>query len=364
MASPRSSSRIAMPPGFLERARMATTAITAANRDLPEWLGGDESEPPVRSRDRSDGKIPLSEDSTRTYLKMIGRVPLLSAEQEVDLAIRIEVGLVAAEKLRESVEGISAIAAARRRDLIFIMHDGTKAKNHLLEANLRLVVSIAKKYTGRNMDLLDLIQEGNMGLVRAVEKFDYQKGFKFSTYATWWIRQAITRAMADQARTIRIPVHAVEVINRLRNIERSLYQDLGREPTVEELAKEMDIEPAKVIELRRLGREPVSLDQMVGDEGETRLCDLIEDSDAVVAVEAASSGLLQEHLHSVLETLTAREAGIMRLRFGLVDGESRTLDDVGKYFGVTRERIRQIESKTMSKLSHPSRSHALQGYLD
>lgn len=303
-------------------------------------------------------------DSTRAYLKQIGRVPLLSAEEEVDLAIRIEVGLYAAEKLHEELESGSGITAARRRDLTWVVQDGVKARNHLLEANLRLVVSIAKRYTGRGMAFLDLIQEGNLGLVRAVEKFDYRKGFKFSTYATWWIRQAISRAMADQSRTIRVPVHIVEIINKLGRVQRELLQQLGREATPEELAEELDITPQKVLEIRQYAREPISLDQTIGDEGDSQLGDFIQDTDAVVAIDAVSFTLLQRQLQSVLDTLHPREAGVMRLRYGLNDGQPRTLDDIGKVYGVTRERIRQIESKTMSKLRHPSRSQALQDYLD
>ena len=256
------------------------------------------------------------------------------------------------------------VPPSQRRDLKLVIRDGNKAKNHLLEANLRLVVSLAKRYTGRGMAFLDLIQEGNLGLIRAVEKFDYAKGYKFSTYATWWIRQAITRAMADQARTIRIPVHMVEVINKLGRIQRELLQDLGREPTPEELAKEMDITPEKVLEIQQYAREPISLDQTIGDEGDSQLGDFIEDSEAVVAVDAVSFTLLQDQLQDVLDTLSEREAGVVRLRFGLTDGQPRTLDEIGQVYGVTRERIRQIESKTMSKLRHPSRSQVLRDYLD
>jgi len=304
-------------------------------------------------------------DPVRLYLKEIGKVPLLTAELEVELAQRIEAGLFAAEKVRQADAGEAPkLSAALRRDLEWLVQDGGKAKRHLLEANLRLVVSIAKRYLGRGMLFLDLIQEGNLGLIRAVEKFDYTKGYKFSTYATWWIRQAITRAMADQARTIRIPVHMVEVINKLGRIQRELLQDLGREPTPEELAKEMDITPEKVLEIQQYAREPISLDQTIGDEGDSQLGDFIEDSEAVVAVDAVSFTLLQDQLQSVLATLSEREAGVVRLRFGLTDGQPRTLDEIGQVYGVTRERIRQIESKTMSKLRHPSRSQVLRDYLD
>ena len=305
-----------------------------------------------------------SADSVRAYLKQIGKVPLLNAEQEVELAKRIEAGLYAAERLRAAEEAGEPLQIPLRRDLEWIGRDGERAKNHLLEANLRLVVSLAKRYTGRGMAFLDLIQEGNLGLIRAVEKFDYTKGYKFSTYATWWIRQAITRAMADQARTIRIPVHMVEVINKLGRIQRELLQDLGREPTPEELAKEMDITPEKVLEIQQYAREPISLDQTIGDEGDSQLGDFIEDSEAVVAVDAVSFSLLQDQLQQVLQTLSEREAGVVRLRFGLTDGQPRTLDEIGQVYGVTRERIRQIESKTMSKLRHPSRSQVLRDYLD
>ena len=311
-----------------------------------------------------------STDPVRDYLKQIGKVPLLTAEQEVELAQRIEAGLYAAEKLRLDDEGKAAgkkkglLATEVRRDLTWIARDGERAKNHLLEANLRLVVSLAKRYTGRGMLFLDLIQEGNLGLIRAVEKFDYTKGYKFSTYATWWIRQAITRAMADQARTIRIPVHMVEVINKVARVQRQMLQDLGREPTPEELAAEVDLTPEKVLEVQKYGREPISLSTPLGEEGDSEFGDLIEDSDAVVPAEAVSFGLLQEQLGSVLRTLDDREAGVVRMRFGLADGTPKTLDEIGKVYGVTRERIRQIESKTMSKLRHPSRSQVLRDYLD
>lgn len=288
-------------------------------------------------------------DPVKDYLKQIGKVPLLNAEQEVELAKRIEAGLFAEDKLA----GSDKIAPKLKHELEIISEDGRRAKNHLLEANLRLVVSLAKRYTGRGMLFLDLIQEGNLGLIRAVEKFDYTKGYKFSTYATWWIRQAITRAMADQARTIRIPVHMVEVINKLARVQRQMLQDLGREPTPEELAKELDMTPEKVVEVQKYGREPISLHTPLGEDGDSEFGDLIEDSEAVVPADAVSFTLLQEQLHSVLDTLSEREAGVVSMRFGLTDGQPKTLDEIGKVYGVTRERIRQIESKTMSKLRHP-----------
>ncbi|GAA4885957.1 hypothetical protein GCM10023203_43070 [Actinomycetospora straminea] len=324
----------------------------------------DEEESEALRQARKDAELTASADSVRAYLKQIGKVALLNAEEEVELAKRIEAGLYASERLRKVAEAQQELATQMRRDLRWIVRDGERAKSHLLEANLRLVVSLAKRYTGRGMAFLDLIQEGNLGLIRAVEKFDYTKGYKFSTYATWWIRQAITRAMADQARTIRIPVHMVEVINKLGRIQRELLQDLGREPTPEELAKEMDITPDKVLEIQQYAREPISLDQTIGDEGDSQLGDFIEDSEAVVAVDAVSFTLLQDQLQSVLATLSEREAGVVRLRFGLTDGQPRTLDEIGQVYGVTRERIRQIESKTMSKLRHPSRSQVLRDYLD
>ncbi|MGH3723605.1 MAG: RNA polymerase sigma factor [Mycobacterium sp.] len=324
----------------------------------------DEEESEALRQARKDAELTASADSVRAYLKQIGKVALLNAEEEVELAKRIEAGLYATQIVTELTEKGEKLPAAQRRDMSWICRDGDRAKNHLLEANLRLVVSLAKRYTGRGMAFLDLIQEGNLGLIRAVEKFDYTKGYKFSTYATWWIRQAITRAMADQARTIRIPVHMVEVINKLGRIQRELLQDLGREPTPEELAKEMDITPEKVLEIQQYAREPISLDQTIGDEGDSQLGDFIEDSEAVVAVDAVSFTLLQDQLQSVLETLSEREAGVVRLRFGLTDGQPRTLDEIGQVYGVTRERIRQIESKTMSKLRHPSRSQVLRDYLD
>nr|WP_306237684.1 RNA polymerase sigma factor [Ornithinimicrobium sp. HY1745] len=299
-------------------------------------------------------------DPVKDYLKQIGKVALLNAEQEVELAKRIEAGLFAEERLNSG----DKIEAKLKRELWWISSDGKNAKNHLLEANLRLVVSLAKRYTGRGMLFLDLIQEGNLGLIRAVEKFDYTKGYKFSTYATWWIRQAITRAMADQARTIRIPVHMVEVINKLARVQRQMLQDLGREPTPEELAAELDMTPEKVVEVQKYGREPISLHTPLGEDGDSEFGDLIEDSEAVVPADAVSFTLLQEQLHSVLDTLSEREAGVVSMRFGLADGQPKTLDEIGKVYGVTRERIRQIESKTMSKLRHPSRSQVLRDYLD
>ena len=300
-------------------------------------------------------------DPVKDYLKEIGKVALLNAEQEVDLARRIEAGLYADYILKN--EGAN-MSAKERRELTLLASDGQNAKNHLLEANLRLVVSLAKRYTGRGMQFLDLIQEGNLGLIRAVEKFDYSKGYKFSTYATWWIRQAITRAMADQARTIRIPVHMVEVINKLARVQRQMMQELGREPTPEELAAELDMTPEKVVEVQKYGREPISLHTPLGEDGDSEFGDLIEDSEAVVPAEAVSFTLLQEQLHQVLDTLSEREAGVVSMRFGLGDGQPKTLDEIGKVYGVTRERIRQIESKTMSKLRHPSRSQVLRDYLD
>ncbi|GAB77580.1 RNA polymerase sigma factor [Austwickia chelonae] len=330
-----------------------------------------EDEPEERGfvlRDGDDDDAPAQQvvtagataDPVKDYLKQIGKVALLNAEQEVELAKRIEAGLFAEEKLNSGEE----IDNKLKRELWWIAQDGRNAKNHLLEANLRLVVSLAKRYTGRGMLFLDLIQEGNLGLIRAVEKFDYTKGFKFSTYATWWIRQAITRAMADQARTIRIPVHMVEVINKLARVQRQMLQDLGREPTPEELAKELDMTPEKVVEVQKYGREPISLHTPLGEDGDSEFGDLIEDSEAVVPADAVSFTLLQEQLHSVLDTLSEREAGVVSMRFGLTDGQPKTLDEIGKVYGVTRERIRQIESKTMSKLRHPSRSQVLRDYLD
>ncbi len=299
-------------------------------------------------------------DPVKDYLKQIGKVALLNAELEVELAKRIEAGLFAEEKLA----GKRKLSKEMERDLKWVVKDGQKAKSHLLEANLRLVVSLAKRYTGRGMQFLDLIQEGNLGLIRAVEKFDYTKGYKFSTYATWWIRQAITRAMADQARTIRIPVHMVEVINKLARVQRQLLQDLGREPTPEELARELDMTPEKVVEVQKYGREPISLSTPLGEDGDSEFGDLIEDTEAVVPADAVGFTMLQRELERILQSLHPREAGVIRSRFGLGDGVQKTLDQIGEEFGVTRERIRQIESKTMSKLRHPSRSQMLRDYLD
>jgi len=301
-------------------------------------------------------------DPVKDYLKQIGKVALLNAAEEVELAMRIEAGLFAEDKLSalSDLEKRSQVG----RELQWVAKDGARAKSHLLGANLRLVVSLAKRYTGRGMQFLDLIQEGNLGLIRAVEKFDYTKGFKFSTYATWWIRQAITRAMADQARTIRIPVHMVEVINKLARVQRQMLQDLGREPTPEELSRELDMTPEKVIEVQKYGREPISLHTPLGEDGDSEFGDLIEDTEAVVPADAVSFTMLQKQLESLLDSLSEREAGVIRMRFGLGDGMPKTLDQIGDTFGVTRERIRQIESKTMAKLRHPSRSQSLRDYLE
>jgi RNA polymerase primary sigma factor len=344
----------------------ATATVTAVSVTA---IAGEEAEDEAFVYGDDDEDLPAAQvavagatsDPVKDYLKQIGKVPLLNAEQEVELAKRIEAGLFAEEKL---ADGARSMPHDVRGDLEWIAEDGRRAKNHLLEANLRLVVSLAKRYTGRGMLFLDLIQEGNLGLIRAVEKFDYTKGYKFSTYATWWIRQAITRAMADQARTIRIPVHMVEVINKLARVQRQMLQDLGREPTPEELAAELDMTPEKVIEVQKYGREPISLHTPLGEDGDSEFGDLIEDSEAIQPGEAVSFTLLQEQLHSVLDTLSEREAGVVSMRFGLTDGQPKTLDEIGKVYGVTRERIRQIESKTMSKLRHPSRSQVLRDYLD
>ncbi|GAB3487780.1 RNA polymerase sigma factor [Flexivirga sp.] len=353
-------------------ARKKTDDLDVAEDEAPDAkdLKDDEAEESdafvIRQDDEDDAPAQqvvtagATADPVKDYLKQIGKVALLNAEQEVELAKRIEAGLFAEEKLNAGEK----IEMKLKRELWWIAQDGKKAKNHLLEANLRLVVSLAKRYTGRGMLFLDLIQEGNLGLIRAVEKFDYTKGYKFSTYATWWIRQAITRAMADQARTIRIPVHMVEVINKLARVQRQMLQDLGREPTPEELAKELDMTPEKVVEVQKYGREPISLHTPLGEDGDSEFGDLIEDSEAVVPADAVSFTLLQEQLHSVLDTLSEREAGVVSMRFGLTDGQPKTLDEIGKVYGVTRERIRQIESKTMSKLRHPSRSQVLRDYLD
>ncbi len=301
-------------------------------------------------------------DPVKDYLKQIGKVALLNAAEEVELAMRIEAGLFAEDKLSQMTETVKKSQLGR--ELYWVAKDGARAKSHLLGANLRLVVSLAKRYTGRGMQFLDLIQEGNLGLIRAVEKFDYTKGFKFSTYATWWIRQAITRAMADQARTIRIPVHMVEVINKLARVQRQMLQDLGREPTPEELSRELDMTPEKVVEVQKYGREPISLHTPLGEDGDSEFGDLIEDTEAVVPADAVGFTMLQRQLESLLDSLSEREAGVIRMRFGLGDGMPKTLDQIGDTFGVTRERIRQIESKTMAKLRHPSRSQSLRDYLE
>jgi RNA polymerase primary sigma factor len=335
-------------------------AFTNEGIEVVDSVDADE-EAPVSRREAEELALKApTNDPVRMYLKEIGKVPLLTAEEEVDLAKRIEAGLFSSEKLATSKK----LNDKMRHDLEWIERDGQLAKKKLVEANLRLVVSIAKRYVGRGMLFLDLIQEGNLGLIRAVEKFDYTKGYKFSTYATWWIRQAITRAIADQARTIRIPVHMVETINKLIRIQRQLLQDLGREPMPEEIAKEMDLTPDKVREILKVSQEPVSLETPIGEEEDSHLGDFIEDSDAVVPVDAASFILLQEQLDSVLHTLSDREKKVIQLRFGLTDGHPRTLEEVGREFGVTRERIRQIESKTLSKLRHPSRSQKLRDYLE
>jgi RNA polymerase primary sigma factor len=310
---------------------------------------------------RKEAELTISADSVRAYLKQIGKIPLLRAEEEVQLAQRIEAGLFAAERLRKAGEhGAEGVSPQLRR----VVRDGERAKNHLLEANLRLVVSMAKRYIGRGMAFLDLIQEGNLGLIRAVEKFDYTKGYKFSTYATWWIRQAITRAMADQIRTVRIPVHMMELIDKLGRVQRELLHDLGREPTLNQLATQLDLTPNKVLEIQQYDRETLSLDQAMGEEGDSRLGDFIEDSQAVVTIESLSFTLLQKQLQSVLATLSDREAGIIRLRFGLTDGQPHTLEEVGHIYRITREHIRQIENKTLAKLRHPSRSEPLRHFLD
>jgi RNA polymerase primary sigma factor len=328
--------------------------------DVPDTSDADED----RAKARREVELALkasSNDPVRMYLKEIGRVPLLTAQEEVSLAKRIEAGVLAEQRVQRGGEQLTQAQAG---ELAYLQQDGARAKRHLVEANLRLVVSIAKRYVGRGMAFLDLIQEGNMGLIRAVEKFDYTKGYKFSTYATWWIRQAITRAIADQARTIRIPVHMVETINKLLRIQRQLLQDLGREPTTDEIGTQMELSSEKVREIQKISQEPVSLETPIGEEEDSALGDFIEDSEAIVPLERASFRLLQEQLESVLHTLAEREKDVIRLRFGLVDGQPRTLEEVGRKFGVTRERIRQIESKTLSKLRHPSRSQKLRDYLE
>ncbi len=344
----------------------ARDGAAAAGR-RPEAVSGESQDEPLVAGDGDEDHpaatlavAGASADPVKDYLRQIGKVPLLDAEQEVDLAKRIEAGLFAGHKL---AEGSRMLCPGLSTELARIAEDGRRAKDHLVEANLRLVVALAKRYTGRGMLFLDLIQEGNLGLIRGVEKFDYTKGYKFSTYATWWIRQAITRAMADQARTIRIPVHMVEAVSKLARTRRQMLQDLGREPTPEELAAELDMTPEKVIEVQKYGREPISLHTPLGEDGDSEFGDLIEDSEAIQPGEAVSFTLLQEQLHSVLDTLSEREAGVVSMRFGLTDGQPKTLDEIGKVYGVTRERIRQIESKTMSKLRHPSRSRLLRDYL-
>ena len=339
-------------------ARVVTLSPDGGGEDEEIFVFGDDDDDLPAAQVAVAG---ATADPVKDYLKQIGKVPLLNAQQEVELAKRIEAGLFAEEKLAKHG---GSMQDGERIDLEWIAEDGRRAKDHLMEANLRLVVSLAKRYTGRGMLFLDLIQEGNLGLIRAVEKFDYTKGYKFSTYATWWIRQAITRAMADQARTIRIPVHMVEVINKLARVQRQMLQDLGREPTPDELAVELDMTPEKVVEVQKYGREPISLHTPLGEDGDSEFGDLIEDSEAIQPGEAVSFTLLQEQLHSVLDTLSEREAGVVSMRFGLTDGQPKTLDEIGKVYGVTRERIRQIESKTMSKLRHTSRSDLLRDYLD
>ncbi|MET0302792.1 MAG: RNA polymerase sigma factor [Microbacteriaceae bacterium] len=341
----------------------AGPATAAADEPLPTGalrltMTDDDDEVPVYSAAITGATA----DPVKDYLKQIGKVALLNAAEEVELAMRIEAGLFAEEKLSHLSE--SEKRSQLGRELNWVARDGQRAKSHLLGANLRLVVSLAKRYTGRGMQFLDLIQEGNLGLIRAVEKFDYTKGFKFSTYATWWIRQAITRAMADQARTIRIPVHMVEVINKLARVQRQMLQDLGREPTPEELSRELDMTPEKVIEVQKYGREPISLHTPLGEDGDSEFGDLIEDTEAVVPADAVGFTMLQKQLESLLDSLSEREAGVIRMRFGLGDGMPKTLDQIGDTFGVTRERIRQIESKTMAKLRHPSRSQSLRDYLE
>ena len=318
----------------------------------------------VRKRNEAANVTMLTGDPVRMYLKEIGKVPLLTAAEEIDLAMKIEAGVAAAAELDKAEEEGRELERREKRRLGRVEQVGIDAKQQLIEANLRLVVSIAKRSVGRGMLFLDLIQEGNLGLIRAVEKFDYTKGFKFSTYATWWIRQAITRAIADQARTIRIPVHMVETINKLVRIQRQLLQELGREPTPEEIGKEMGLPAERVREIQKISQEPVSLETPIGEEEDSQLGDFIEDDAAVVPPDAASFSMLQEQLSKVLDGLAERERKVISLRFGLEDGHPRTLEEVGREFGVTRERIRQIESKTLAKLRHPSRSSKLKDYLE
>ncbi|HEV2932877.1 MAG TPA: RNA polymerase sigma factor [Streptosporangiaceae bacterium] len=349
-----------MPVSRAGPASQAPQAAGEESQDEPSVSGED---------DEDDEDLPAARvtaagataDPVKDYLKQIGNVPLLNARQEVELAKRIEAGLFAEEKL---AGGRHSLTIDQSFDLEEVAEDGRRAKNHLVEANLRLVVSLARRYTGRGMLFLDLIQEGNLGLIRGVEKFDYTRGYKFSTYATWWIRQAITRAMAEQSRTIRLPVHVVEAVGRMARVQRQLLQDLGREPTPDELAAELDMTPEKINEVQKHGREPISLHIPLGEDGDSELGDLIEDTEAIQPGEAVSFTLLQEQLHSILGTLSEREAGVVSMRFGLADGQPKTLDEIGKVYGVTRERIRQIESNTMSKLRHPSRSKLLRDYLD
>jgi RNA polymerase primary sigma factor len=366
--SARDEPRAAQEAAGGQQSGTGQSGVAAAAGRPPEAAGQQSGDEPFIVGDDDEG-LPAarvaaggaSADPVKDYLRQIGKVPLLDAGQEVELARRIEAGLFAEEKL---ADGSGMPRPGQSTDLEQVAEDGRRAKDHLVEANLRLVVSLARRYAGRGMLFLDLIQEGNLGLIRGVEKFDYTKGYKFSTYATWWIRQAITRAMADQARTIRIPVHMVEVLSTLARARRQMLQDLGREPTAGELAAELDMTPGKVIEVQKHGREPISLHTPLGEDGDSEFGDLIEDSEAIQPGEAVSFTLLQDQLHSVLGTLSEREAGIVSMRFGLTDGQPKTLDEIGKVYGVTRERIRQIESKTMSKLRHPSRSNLLRDYLD
>ena len=372
---PRAARRTAETPAAAEPAAKASKSTKAAAaapaptltpvpdaEPTPEDVA--EVEESIDLDEKVDEASSVSADLVRVYLNGIGKVALLDAAQEVELSQRIEAGLYASEKLRQADEGQVKLGKVDRRDLEQIARDGQRAKNHLLEANLRLVVSVAKKYVGRGMSFLDLIQEGNLGLIRAVEKFDYTKGYKFSTYAMWWIRQAITRGMADQARTIRVPVHMVEQINKMSRLQRQMLQELGRDATIEELAVALDTTPEKIVEMQRHARDPISLDQTIGDDGDAQFGDFIEDAEAPVAADAVTFGLMQDQLGSVLKTLPSREQTVVSLRFGLTDGTPKTLDEIGRQLGLTRERIRQIEARTMSKLRHPSRSQVLRDYLD